>query len=288
MRPFGVWGVLVNGERDDRYGDGSGMTDSGRFVLSIWVAIAGLAVLFAVVALVYGNPIRNQTPVAQAAPPQRNPAAYGGGATLLLGTPTNDSGTFAAATSGRSDMVAGPSRDADLVGELARIRTDNIALRQATELLRGQIDALSERLQKMESRFAEMTGSIGVPSAITPGSPISAASPAFDLAGVSATTSGSAGGTEAPYTQFGMELGTYDDLTTLKRGWSDLVREYPALFEGLDGLATIRDRGGKTELLLVAGPFRNAADAAEHCSKVEAAGVRCLPAFFMGQELSTR
>ncbi len=288
MRPFGVWGVLVNGERNDRYGEGSGMTDSGRFVLSIWFSIAGLAVLFAVVALVYGNPIHAQMPAAQAAQPQRSQTAYGGGATLLLGTPTTDAGTFAATTSGRSDMVGGPSRDADLAAELARIRTDNIALRQATELLRGQIDSLSERLQKMESRFAEMTGSIGVPSAITPSSPITGATPAFDLAGVPGTSDSASTTTEAPYTQFGLELGTYDDLATLKKGWSDLVREYPALFEGLDGLATIRDRGGKTELLLVAGPFRNAADAAAQCTKAEAAGVRCLPAFFVGQELSSR
>ncbi len=60
---------------------------------------------------------------------------------------------------------------------------------------------------------------------------------------------------EAAYTQFGMELGAYSDLTTLKTAWSDLVRQYPALFEGLDGLATIRDRGGRTELLLIRGPI---------------------------------
>lgn len=283
MRPFGVWGALVNGERDDRYGGGSGMADSGRFTLSVWFSIAGLAVLFAVVALVYGNPIHAPAAASQ---PARPLPTYGGGATLLLGTPTAEGSSIANTTSGRSDMVGEQLRNTDPSGELARLRTDNIALRQATELLRGQIDALSERLGRMESRFVEMTGSIGVPSAIAPRpSAAPLASPAFDLAGAAATDGATNG---AAYTQFGMELGTYGDLPTLKKGWSDMVRQYPALFEGLDGLATIRDRGGKTELLLIAGPFRNAADAAEHCGKVEAAGVKCLPAFFLGQELSVR
>lgn len=262
----------MTGERDDRYGGGSG---SGSFALSIWLAIAALAVLFALVALVYGNPVREV-----AAQPPR-PVAYGGGATLLRGTPTPEAVSSATTSSGRSDMVGAPARDADLATELAKVRIENAALRQATELLRGQIDALSERVGKMETHFSEMTGSIGA-SASQASTALPVAAPNFDDLVPPDTSSQS----EAAYTQFGMELGTYGDLTTLKKAWSDFVRQYPALFEGLDGLATIRDRSGRTELLLIAGPFRNAAEAAERCGKAESSGLKCLPAFYLGQQLS--
>ncbi len=277
MRPFGVWGVLVNSERDDRYGSGNGAAGSGSFALSIWLAVAALAVLFAVVALVYGSPVREVA----AQPPRQ--VSYGGGATLLRGTPAPDASSAATTLSGRSDMVGAPGRDSDLATELAKVRIENAALRQATELLRGQIETLSERVGKIESHLSEMTGSISatpIPKSKV-ASALPSAAPNFDdLVPDASSQSGAA------YTQFGMELGTYGDLSTLKKAWSDLVRQYPALFEGLDGLATIRDRGGRTELLLIAGPFQNAAEAAERCGKAEASGLKCLPAFYLGQQLS--
>ncbi len=261
---FRRWGVLVNGERDDRYGGGSGSSGSGAFALSMWFAMAGLALLFAIVALVYGNPTRD--------------------AAAAFGRPAIETGSSAAATGGRSDMVGAPARDGDVAAELAKVRIENAALRQATERLGGQIESLSERLDRIESRFSEMTGSIGSPSAATPGAAAGRPTASLDFDGLMPTNAAPDSG--AAYTQFGMELGTYGDLTTLKRAWSDLVRQHPALFEGLDGLATIRDRGGRTDLLLIAGPFRNAADAAAQCGKAEAAGIRCLPAFYLGQQLS--
>lgn len=275
MRPFGVWGVLVNGERDDRYGGSGGL--SGSLALSVWLTVAALALLFAVVALVYGNPVREST-----VPPPR-PTASGGGATLLRGTPMPEASSVAA-SSGRSDMVGVTAGNGDVATELAKVRIENAALRQATELLRGQIDALSERVAKIETRFSEMTGSIGAPPKLALGerAALSPTTPNFD----DLVPPDSSSQSQAAYTQFGMELGTYGDLTTLKKAWSDLVRQYPALFEGLDGLATIRDRGGRTELLLIAGPFRNAAEAASRCSKAEASGLKCLPAFYLGQQLS--
>ncbi len=252
---------------------------SGSFALSVWFAIAGLAVLFALVALVYGNPVRD-TSAAQ----QPRTSAYGGGATLLRGTATPDAASVATTSSGRSDMVGAPARDADLTTELAKVRIENAALRQTTELLRGQIDSLSERITKLESHLSEMTGSIGAHSGVASKTavPLPPAAPSFDDLAPPDTSSQS----DTAYTQFGMELGTYGDLSTLKKAWSDLVRQYPALFEGLDGLATIRDRGGRTELLLIAGPFKNAAEAAERCGKAETSGLKCLPAFYLGQQLS--
>ena len=267
----------MNGERDDRYGGGIGVSGSGSFALSVWLAIAALAVLFAVVALVYGNPARE----AVAQPPK--PVASGGGATLLLGTQSAEPGSIATTSSGRSDMVGAQASNRDVATELAKVRIENAALRQATELLRGQMDALSERMGKIEARFSEMTGSIGAPTTLAPGG-TGQSSTAPDFDGLVPPVSDAQDG--VAYTQFGMELGTYADLTTLKAAWSDLVRQYPALFEGLDGLATIRDRGGRTELLLIAGPFRNAAEAAERCGRAEASGLKCLPAFYLGQQLS--
>lgn len=277
MRPFGVWGILVNGEREDRYGGGGGV--SGSFALSVWLAIAALAMLFALVALVYGNPVKESAAVQPA-----RPVALGGGATLLRGTSTPDAASVATTSSGRSDMVGAPTRETDLATELAKVRIENAALRQTTELLRGQIDSLSDRITKLESHLSEMTGSLGAASAgaSKKAIPTPPTAPSFDDLVPPDTSSTS----DAAYTQFGMELGTYGDLSTLKKSWSDLVRQYPALFEGLDGLATIRDRGSRTELLLIAGPFRNAAEAAERCGKAEASGLKCLPAFYLGQQLS--
>ena len=89
-------------------------------------------------------------------------------------------------------------------------------------------------------------------------------------------------------TRFGIELGTFTDLNSVKNAWRKLSQDHAALFASLDPVATVRDRSGRTELLLVAGPFKSAADASEHCGKVEAAGLICQPAFYLGQPLAMR
>lgn len=247
-------------------------------MLAAWFVIAGCALMVAIAALVYGAPASERPAVAIAtvddAPATtgsigRPPAAVGGD-----GLPGEG---------GRSDIIGafGPASappPSALASEVARMRIENMALRQSVEQLRGEIDGLSERLQHLEGRLAGVTGSLA--PAEKPRAPLF-----IDTPDVAPEPGGQAG---AAALRFGVELGAFSDLAAVKTSWRQLSKTYANLFASLQGLVSVRDRDGGTELRLIAGPFRSAADANEHCGKLEAAGIGCQPAFFIGQPLSSR
>jgi hypothetical protein len=248
----------------------------------MWFAVAAFALVFAVVALYYGGVDRSSVFAARFSTPDTMTT---GSVRPAVATVSGDDTVF---DGGRSDIAATPrpSDGAASLADVSRLKVENVALRQSVDQLRGQIDRLTERLGEVESRLVEMTGSIS-------GNGQDKSSTFFDVPDVPPSATASATPPEAPAaaapsTQFGIELGAFSDLNAVKTAWRRMLDEHGNLFSGLDALATVRDRMGRTELLLVAGPFKNAADASEHCGKVEAAGLICQPAFYLGQQLSIR
>lgn len=245
------------GDGYDPLGDEQG--DAPGLVVIAWGVAAALAFGIAVVALQYGGPDRN---------PEIEP----------LPTETAADQTIAAMP--RADREAS-SATAD---EIAALREEVRRLRQSVELLRSQSDNMTLRLGAVEQRgFEEITGSIGrgedlatPPPQATRPAPAPAPTGSVPIA--EPTPAGVA---------FGLELGTFADLTGLRGHWREIRAARPDLFGAYSAVAAMRDRGGRTELLLVAGPIASAAAAAENCLDVENEGIPCAPAFFVGQPLAT-
>lgn len=267
---------------DDR--DAAGPPPNGA-VLVGWAAVAVAALMTAVVALVYGMPDRGPAP----APAPRTTAAPDPMPTGTVADRFPRPGDGLAVDSGRSDLAGsfdGRAAD-DLGAEIARLKIENAALRQTTDVLRNQLAILSERFDGLEAKFGALTGSVDpAPRAPSPAPAAPSVMPQIDAGARDRAATRST--QVVSHTQFGIELGSYQDLSAVKAAWRKLQAEQPGLFADLDALATVRDRGGAAELLLVAGPFDSADGAADRCDKVERAGIACLPAFYLGQALAVR
>ncbi|WP_139315246.1 SPOR domain-containing protein [Mongoliimonas terrestris] len=243
------------------------------FVVLAWSALAAVALLMAMVAWQYGAPDRN-----------------------VAARTLNDDATYAdeitgsidriGVTSGRGDLSttdpAGPDGEADL----GALKVENAGLRHTVEVLRGQMDGLSERVALLEERLGDLTGSVSAPDKKSVRTTQITATPPVPV--TNRDRAALASDPPVSRTQFGVELGTYRDLASVQAGWRTLRSGKPELFGGLNPLATVRDRGGRTELLLVAGPFANAQAAADLCARATADGIACLPAFYLGQPLALR
>lgn len=278
-----------------RSGAGDPFDDEGAdkpgphpLVLAAWAGVAAIAMLAAVIAVTVGGPPQQPAPVLVAAPAPARPAAPAP-AVAASPAPNRVADRFRDPLDpgGRSDFVQAENGGAaeDLAAELARMKVENSALRQTGDVLRNQIAILSDRLDQVESRLGEYTGSLG--AAPAPRATLPAPVPTVPVTRSDAADTRRAE-VGSPRTEFGIELGAFEDLTAVRTAWRKLLTDHPDLFGDLDALATVRDRAGATELLLVAGPFPNAADAATRCTKVEDAGMTCLPAFFLGQALAIR
>lgn len=265
MRPTGVSGGIP-----DPF-DAAGAESAGPsgFVVAIWSSVAGMAMLMALVASLYGLPDRNDaTREAQAEVPANvDPITTG-----AIGQSGGEIGVIA-----RSDP-----RSAALNDDMAYLRTENAALRQLVGQLRGRVDDLSQRLATLEERFGDTTGSV------TPTVPLPATRPGGSLPPMPDVEGGlTRDEPTVSRTLFGAEIGAYADLRSVNTAWRRLRSEKPDLFAGLSASVTLRDREGRTELLLIAGPFRNAAEAAALCVRANGADLSCLPAFWIGQPLAT-
>lgn len=243
-------------EASDPYDpDGARVSEPSGTAVAIWGGVAFLALILALVALLFGAPDQNR--VARSAAP----AMADGEQIAVVGT---------------SGSLGDPT---DIAGEVARLRVENAALRNAIDVIRGQIDGLSDRLAALESSVSGITGSVtsdrlaGVPSRI-----------GRDLApGVDWATTGTASG--EPHTLYGVELGSFRDLSGVRDAWLKIRRSHPEDFGPLQAVVTVRDRNGAPELLLVAGPFPRAEEAAALCGRMTDPDMACLPAFYIGQPL---
>lgn len=275
---------MKGGIPDPFDGRGSGASEPSGFAVLAWAGVAGFAVVMAVVAILYGLPDRN-VPAAETARAMPEPDRFD-----PVRSPAIDPAPIRPAvqpeTSGRTDIAGSVSAPADLEGEVARLRIENAALRQGADALRSQMEILAERMARLEDKYAELTGSIDRRAPVPPVRV--APAPAAPTVAPNAADRPRTAGEGTAQTRFGLELGAFSDLSALKAAWRRMLQQQPDLFADLEALATVRDRGGRTELLLVAGPFPNASDAAARCVQVEDAGMSCLPAFFLGQALAIR
>jgi hypothetical protein len=274
---------VKSGRRNEYDYNGSEASEPNVFVLLIWFSVAGFALLFAMVALFYGVPDRN-------APTQAVATGIDAITTGSLNAANWPPPVTVTPGGGRSDIAGTMSAGGvpgDAESDIARLKVENVALRQALDQMRTQMDLMSDRVEQIETRIGDVTGSVSPDESAddnTSNQLTDELAPVVPDAQAAAQTQTNA----VAHTQFGVELGTFADLGAVKQAWRSMLRDHANLFDGLDALATVRDRNGRTELLLVAGPFKNAADAAEHCGKAEAAGVQCLPAFYLGQPLEIR
>jgi hypothetical protein len=163
-------------------------------------------------------------------------------------------GRNAIAVIGRGDFAL---RAAENSAELAPMEVENAALRQADALLRTRVEELTDRVAALELRLGTRVG--GVDGA--------------DLASPSL---------------FAIELGTFADLASARDEWERLVTDQPQLFSDLRPVVNLRDRDSGPELVLVAGPFDEAAAAAARCAAAGEENVACLPGYFVGQPLPLR
>ena len=192
--------------------------------------------------------------------------------------------------------------------QLANRQFDQEAERRLSDAIRALAadrDRLLARIGALERNLEDVTGSIppgnANPRAAAPSTPVVAAplpvlpqpvagasSQARVAAGHLAT--GTSGGAESAVTktEFGVDVGGNASIEGLRTLWSTLKAAQPALFEGLRPVIAVREgqKTGAVELRLVAGPLPNASIAARLCAALGAAGQACQPAVFDGQRLA--
>lgn len=152
-------------------------------------------------------------------------------------------------------------------------------------------DELATRLKSLEQQIDLLTtGAIPAPSPepvvpepkialpdVTPTTPDARPAPAASSAPRLADPATS-------QTTFGIDLGSDTSFGALRSRWDGLRRQYPELAR-LSPRVAARDRNGRVELRLIAGPFENAADAARACAGLLAKGTLCDGSLFDGQRL---
>ena len=176
-------------------------------------------------------------------------------------------------------------------------------LSDAVRDLAADRDRLLARLSTLERNVEDVTGSIPPASSVRTASPLApvvvaplaapaaqpnAAAPNRVAAGHLATGTPGAAESVATKTEFGVDVGGNASIEGLRTLWSTLKAGQPALFEGLRPLISVREgqKPGAIELRLVAGPLPNASIAARLCAALSAAGQPCQPAVFDGQRLA--
>jgi len=238
-----------------------------RFV--VWIALATVAVLTAVIAA------RTETGVRRIA-------------TLISADPP------AAARAARDPQVAGRAFDQE---------AEQRRLSDAIRSLAADRDRLLARVNTLERSLDDVTGSISgpTPRASTPLPPAMASLPPIPqtpaptagasgqnrvAAGHLATGAPGAAESVATKTEFGVDLGGNASIEGLRTLWTTLKSNQPGLLEGLRPVIAIREGQKGVELRLVAGPIVNASLAARLCGALAAAGQACQPAVFDGQKLA--
>jgi hypothetical protein len=250
--------------------------------LGVWIGLATVAVLIAVLAARTEGGIRRIAGLLSPAP-QEQPVRTAKGPTPLP-----------------------MQRQSDQEAEQRR-------LSEAIRLLAADRDRLLARINTLERSVEDVTGSIGAPTPrVSPPSPLPSipaapptASPAPPPPGANTAPTPPATGSRvaaghlatghptatesvATKTEFGIDLGGHGSIEGLKALWASLKTSQAAMLEGLRPVIAIREGGrpGSVELRLIAGPLANASIAARLCAALAAAGQACQPAVFDGQKLA--
>lgn len=81
-------------------------------------------------------------------------------------------------------------------------------------------------------------------------------------------------------TSFAIELGNFEDATTVESQWRELMETKPLLLGDLTKRVSATNTNGETQYTLTAGPFYNAADTALVCARLAREKVNCSPTTF--------
>jgi hypothetical protein len=191
-------------------------------------------------------------------------------------------------------------------------------LNEAVRTLAADRDRLASRVAALERNLDDVTGSIGgapnaataaqrplpqsqspapvsplippAPQAAAPGAapPATVPTPSNRLAAGHPATGAPTPGDSVTKTDFGIDVGGNTSVEGLRTLWTTLKAGQPTLFDGLRPVVAIREgqKPGTIELRLIAGPIANAGAAARMCAALSAMNQTCQPAVFDGQRLA--
>lgn len=170
------------------------------------------------------------------------------------------------------------------------LRGEIAALRQRVEQLQRREDDLRERLATMEAAFGPNTASLPPQSheaSMIRRSPVSVTYSPLPQDGfgdlmIDRSPLPVSGGGQAMKTMFGVELARGESTGALRKKWAQLGAEHKALLAGLQARSA-EGPADSDALRLIAGPFPNAAEAAQLCASLRAAKSECTETVFSGE-----
>lgn len=204
---------------------------------------------------------------------------------------------------------SGGAAERDLVSqeEAEGLRSEIATLRQQVETLEQEGETLRRRLARIEKAFGPDTGALPpqeaersatgsvreekadfppLPPATVTLSPLP--DDGFGDTMIDASPLPVANERTAHKTLFGVELASGSTAGDLEREWAALNERYEELLGRLEARRR-KDKesgsDGPAEMTLIAGPFPNAAGAAQLCARLNADGARCKATVFAGEAL---
>lgn len=176
----------------------------------------------------------------------------------------------------------------------AEVATGSITRSAKTNRLRPPTDAMPSKTRPSETAPSEAisatSASAAPPLPDAPTQPAVVAPPAAEPiapdAWTVATANAGAAAVSIAHTEFGIELGAAPTVNGLRRLWAAALKARGEDLAPLHPALAVRERpGGAVQFRLLAGPLRDAADAARLCASLAAAKRPCEPAVFDGQRL---
>lgn len=270
-------------------------TNLSGLVITGWTLAAGLSL-----AAVYGayqsflKPVPLDRVVVQVAPDQRIDRIQ--------------TGSIPTTTAGDNARIV-----ATLEKQAADLQREISAFRRTSASLRQENTVLNQRIARLEALVGDVTGSIPdagttsvsqqaltssiigdqafieaeVPFPIDPPTVVNAETipGAFAPDALGKTPDQRESDIIAGRSQFAVDLGGFQSLASLEEEWRALsARDYAAL-KSLSPRAALKDTDSRLSLRLLAGPFRNAVEAATVCARLRVAGLVCSTSVFHGQML---
>lgn len=173
---------------------------------------------------------------------------------------------------------------ADLQAEVVRLQAEVRRTAMEKVVLNQRIAALEN--DATPATTASIPSSPGNASDSTPARPIRIVKEDPASAG-GRRVSGPGSASNLMKTAFAIQVGTAANMAELKDRWAQLSQRHGPDFGALEPLVAVREMtSGDLELLLLAGPIGNAADAIRLCARIRDIGTDCTPVPYEGQRLA--
>lgn len=201
----------------------------------------------------------------------------------------------ATSTSSRKRMLQ-PDAPDDIASrdiELAELKKTVANLQSRNAILEAELEAVNEALTTATGSIAK-----GVPRETAAAPPLSEPTKistvvlplpedGFGDMTLARSPIPIARGARPTRTYFAVELASGETVKALKATWKQLGKSHRELFTDLKPRKAMRQKpaGSGTELVLLAGPFPNAAEAARLCARLRAKKLRCAETVYGGDAL---